>query len=411
MDQELDYRGSSPPQTAVEREFYQCVSCEPSSGSGPVLEFTISGQSANEYLDLSQTYLSLEVEVKAKDGVTKLDWTVGKADKLAFTNNLLHSLFGTVELIANQVHLTRGWSNYAYLAYFQNLLGYNGDSKTTQLELEGFSKDEADKFEDEEGGGFKIRQGWLQGGKMQLMGAIKTDLGLQKKLIPDNVSLVLRLVRSPDSFALLDLAPVEGRGEYALSVTNPRLYVKKKSLSDAAHLALIKSIRQKPFAIPVRRQDVTTHSIASGTEYRKIERLIDTANLPRLVLVGFVKSSAYNGAVSLNPFRFDHFDLQTVQLFCNGLGIPNEPYHVTDWTKNQHAREYLHLYQAVGSWRQGTARGRAGEARLPPSGEGALLRSFRPQYTVPDSRWPITRAATRSSPSTYYPIEERPAET
>ena len=271
MESELDYQGAGPAQTAVEREFYQCVSSEGASGNGPVLEFTVSGQSANEYLDLSKTYLSLEVEVKAKDGTTTLDWTAGKGDKLTYANNLLHTLFGTVELIANQVHLSRPYSNYAYLAYLQNVLGYGTDAKSNQLSLEGFAADEAGKFDDEAGSGFKARQKWLRNGKLCLMGAIKTDLSLQKKLIPDGVSLTFRLVRSPDSFALIDLAPAESRLEYVIEISNPRLYVKKKSLSDAAHLALIKSVRQRPFAIPVRRQDVTTHSISQGSEYKKIE--------------------------------------------------------------------------------------------------------------------------------------------
>ena len=220
MESELDYQGAGPAQTAVEREFYQCVSSEGASGNGPVLEFTVSGQSANEYLDMSKTYLSLEVEVKAKDG-SKLDWTPGKGDKLAYTNNLLHSLFGTVELIANQVHLSRPYSNYAYLAYLQNVLGYGTDAKSNQLMLEGFAPDEAGKFDDEAGSGFKTRQKWLQNGKFHLMGAIKTDLGLQKKLIPDGVNLTLRLVRSPDTFALIDLAPAESRGEYVIEISNP----------------------------------------------------------------------------------------------------------------------------------------------------------------------------------------------
>ena len=179
---ELDFHSEASINDAVEREFYQQISSEPSSGDGPVLEFTISGQ-ANELVNLAQSYLSFKMIVRAKNAEdTELDLKTDATGKsLSLVNNVFHTLFGTVEVIANQVHLSRPYSNYAYLAYLANLLGYGNDAKATVMKLEGWAPDKAGELESLDGDGMKERQKWISKG-VELLGALKIDLADQHRV-------------------------------------------------------------------------------------------------------------------------------------------------------------------------------------------------------------------------------------
>ena len=44
--------------------------------------------------------------------------------------------------------------------------------------------------------------------------------------------------------------------------------------------------------------------------------------VPTRLVVGFVKSQAYNGDFNLNPYHFQHFDVSDIGFFVNGESTP-----------------------------------------------------------------------------------------
>ena len=44
--------------------------------------------------------------------------------------------------------------------------------------------------------------------------------------------------------------------------------------------------------------------------------------VPTHLVVGFVKSQAYNGDFNLNPYHFQHFDVTDIGFFVNGESTP-----------------------------------------------------------------------------------------
>ena len=56
--------------------------------------------------------------------------------------------------------------------------------------------------------------------------------------------------------------------------------------------------------------------------------LINTAYLPRSVIVTFVDSTALIGSYKKNPFNFQNFNLTQISILVNGVSAPGMPIHV-----------------------------------------------------------------------------------
>jgi len=91
---------------------------------GPV-EFHISG-SGEDYVDLSQTQLSVKAKIIKSDG-TNLD----KEDNIYPVN-----LFSQVDVTLNERLVSSSSNTYPYRAYIETLLNHGYDSKTSQLTTE-----------------------------------------------------------------------------------------------------------------------------------------------------------------------------------------------------------------------------------------------------------------------------------
>jgi len=138
---ELDLVRKPLIQTAIEGSTWDKI--EPSNNwdSNSTLEFIISG-SNDKYIDLSSIQLFLELSI------TKNDKTGLPADvPVSVTNNLLHSLFKNIETRINTSTVSNYSDKYPYKAYFENLLGYNQESKKILLRGDCWFKDTDGDFD------------------------------------------------------------------------------------------------------------------------------------------------------------------------------------------------------------------------------------------------------------------------
>ena len=95
-------------------------------GDSPI-EIKVSG-SAEEYIDLSQTYIY--VEAKVVDGSSA---ALTNTSVCAPVNLFLHSLFSQVDISLNDILVTSSVNTYAYRSIIETLLNYGEDSKNTHL--------------------------------------------------------------------------------------------------------------------------------------------------------------------------------------------------------------------------------------------------------------------------------------
>ena len=173
--------------------------------SGGPIEFLIPG-SGDDYLDLANTMLHVQVKVTRADGDDLL-----LALPVGPVNNWLHSLFSQVDVYLNGTLVTPSTNTYAYRAYIEALLSYGTDAKDSQLTVQLWHNDTATRMDavDIDDGpaanaGFVARRAnILRSRVVDMMGRLHVDLFLQDKFLINGVDVKIRLVRSKPAFALM----------------------------------------------------------------------------------------------------------------------------------------------------------------------------------------------------------------
>ena len=125
---ELDLFYSPPTNTSIISSNYTNITLANLSGEEPSFEFNVPG--TDEYTDLSDIYIKLEVSIE------KNTTRVTENSKVGPINNFGHSLFKKIELKIgagfNRELVEVGNSHYAYKAYLLNLLNFGNDAKSSK---------------------------------------------------------------------------------------------------------------------------------------------------------------------------------------------------------------------------------------------------------------------------------------
>ena len=212
--------------------------------SGGPIEFFIPG-SGDDYIDLANTMLHLQVKVTRADG-SPLD----AGDPVGPVNNFLHSLFSHIDLSLNDTLVTSSASNsYPYRSYIETLLSYGFDAKSTQLTNQLWYKDKASRMHASElaagpdpNPGFVTRRDYIAGSRVvDMIGRLHVDMFLQDKFLINGVDVKLRLVRSTPAFALI----AGGANEYKIVVVNASLFVKKATINSAGQVCVTTTRRMQ----------------------------------------------------------------------------------------------------------------------------------------------------------------------
>lgn len=95
----------------------------------------------------------------------------------------------------------------------------------------------------------------------------------------------------------------------------------------------------------IDRTWIKSFNLAQGINNTVINNVF-LGELPSRLIVGFVKSAAFNGSLKLDPFEFGHFDVDYLSLQVNGQFVPQIPY-TPDFGTKFARREYLGLLETV----------------------------------------------------------------
>ena len=340
---ELDLFSVPPLNTSMEKGgqvIYRPVSSL--TDSGPI-EFQVNG-STDEYIDLGRTALYIKMKVILKNGDNlKNDSKVGPV------NLFLHSLFSQIDLKLKDTIITPSVNTYPYKAYLETLLSYGSDAKDAQLSSELWWEDhgkmnETDPYKDIISNyGFKNRALFISESKtVELMGRLHCDLFLQDRYLLNGVDMQLRLIRSNESFHLMG----EGN-EFVTKILDAGLHVRKVKLNPTISLSHSKMLDQgKLVKYPIRRGIVTTFTISTGNLSFNKENVV-SGQLPRRVIIGFVRNSAFNGNLGENPYNFEHFDMDYLTLNAGSQSFPSQPIK-TDFDNSEFLRSYMTLFEGTG---------------------------------------------------------------
>lgn len=314
--------------------------------SNSPIEFNING-STDELLDFNSTMLQLQMKIVNATG----DANLTAADVVAPVNNWFHSAFSDIILSIGGTQVEGGNQTYPYKAYLMNLLSYNKNAKATQLKSVGWYKDTQGQMDigTTANTGFTSRKNLKAlSVSVELCGPLLLDFFMQNKYCLHNVDVGIKLVPSKPEFQTM-LLTAAGTANTATAVKvvyeKAVLFVRRVKAVPSLINGIEEKLNLQNAVYPLQRTEVTTYTIPSGNTTHNKEALF-RGQMPKLVIVGFVRNDAYNGVYTHNPFNFENMGITSLALYREGESIPFRPF-TPDFANNKYQREYTSLMQAI----------------------------------------------------------------
>ena len=296
-------------------------------------------QSNVYYFDLSKSTVKLKVRIVTEEG-TPID----EDHKVAFVNNILHTLFNKVDLIINGKLISPDVGvNFPYQQMLQILSSYPVDFLQCSAGTQGFAKDTANYISiptasaDGENRGHFLRSQWTQNGQyLSLEGPIAHDLCFMNCYLPSHLAIRWRFWPSNDNFALLsgDLTENYKYQISDMSISMHALQLTEQTIS--RHEARLAN-KMATFHYP--RSEVKTFTVPAGQINWGINNLF-AGPLPYQCIVACVKTSSYIGARNTSPYDFAHFGVSRIGLY---LAEHQEMIYNVSFKKNE--SDYVNAYR------------------------------------------------------------------
>lgn len=306
-------------------------------GDGPI-EFFVTGTSEH-YIDLNDTFIEINYHVKrngnyVNDPIVGTDNVTPVDQKVRGANVFLSSLFSDVFVYLNEKCIQGGDNMYPYKAYMDSLLCYGNDSKESYLRTSGFYSKTSDSYN------------YVQGDKeKQLIAPIYGDMFQQQKYLIPKVDLRIKFQRSKNGFPLI---ATQGDDKAIVTITKAVLWTRKVLCEDSVLAAHEKGLLTQNAVYPINRVEMSTYTIPSGTFSHSRDNLFN-GKIPKMIVVGILSNSAFNGAIDQDPFKFTHHDLNSIALYKEGESLPYKPFE-PDFASDRYTREYLTIFQALNSF-------------------------------------------------------------
>ena len=347
---EFDYFRPRVLQASIVNEYDEAILCSNLTPHGSTLDFEIPGVS-NIYRDLSNSYL--EVKCKVMKGVGDNAAALVAADVVAPVNNMLHSLFSDCEISVCGARITDKESHYAYRAVIESLLSAPPEILETRSKVAGWLHDKDAESMDrlllaaandvEPNKQFVTRRKQIVNSRsLTLVGRLHADLFHQDLDLPPNCRINIKLTRSKNEFVLL----AAENSNFAVHITSAKLYVRSKEVNAEVIEAHREILKEHNFSIPFTQVNIKTYQIAANMTSATISSVFSD-KLPRRMVIALVQQDRVTGKYSLNPFKFQHFNLQALTLTVGGQSIPSDPLTM-DYENQDYQRAYLSTLSALG---------------------------------------------------------------
>jgi hypothetical protein len=164
------------------------------------------------------------------------------------------------------------------------------------------------------------------------------------RLLLPGTTLDIQLLRAPDSFVIM--CPETNTEKYKIHIEELRLYYKTIKIQPQLCVEIEKKLQSSDAIYPINKTLIKNNLINSGVSNFYWTNLFE-GFIPKLVLLTFVKNSAFNGKYSENPFHFRPFGLNECYFTVNGLRYPHLPW-TPDFENKLYVREYSELLAVLG---------------------------------------------------------------
>ena len=310
---------------------------------GSPIEFNIS--SSEEYIDVGRTVLYIKAKITKN---SKFEKCAADA-KVGPVNLWLHSLFSQVDIKLNGKLITPSVNTYPYRAYLETLLSYGSDAKESQLTSELWYQDKAPMDEVNPLAENLKNTGLVERGKLtaasksvEMIGRLHCDIFQQDRYLLNGVEMNVKLIPSGEKFHLM----ADGT-TWTTVIEDACLYVRKVKLNPSIPVQHNKLLSSGKFAkYPIRRAVVTSFTIPTGNLSINKDNVI-MGQLPRRMVIGLVSNRAFNGAMNASPYNFQHYDVNYMAMYVDGVQFPAKPL-TPAFADNQYLRSYMTLFEGTG---------------------------------------------------------------
>ena len=312
------------------------------------LEFVSAGRPLG-YLDVSDMNLRLVVQLrKVRDQAALKNVDADK--NTSVVDNLLHSMFNSVEIFLSETPVTKSPHYYAYKALIDLYSSTSSDARSSQLEAALFCPDDKPESAQNCTSWTKRQSRLLLSQKCELFGRLRSDFNnLQPRLyLIDNVPLRVKLNLNPQEFFLW--SKTEPCNE-ELVISEADLFLKYYNVTPDVSLAVERTLLSQPARYNFMSTQIRTFVHPAQSELINLP-LCFSGKLPSLVILTFVKSGDLAGGFTKNPFYFPHSNLRELSFFCNGVERKFE----MDMSATQHCTSVLKsLYHQLGYRKEETS--------------------------------------------------------
>ena len=149
----------------------------------------------------------------------------------------------------------------------------------------------------------------------------------------------IRLLPAKPEFALNAFAA----GAFKIQFETVSLHARRMLLNPSVINGHAAGMNKQNAIYIVNHTKLITFTIPRGQKSHVKDRLFPL-QAPKLLIVGMVENTAFNGAYNKNPFNFQHFDLNKIALYREGESIPGRPF-TPDFVKQHYARSYANTMQ------------------------------------------------------------------
>lgn len=327
--------------SVIESDLHELGPLRSPSGNSPI-EFEIDGNT-DHYLDLNNTFIHVQCEVKKSNGDTLSD-TPGDL-KISPSTNLLHTLFSSLTIKINGKEIEHE-ANYAHKAFLTTMLNYGKDAKSSHLTSNFWIEDDMGEEHTTSLTGSQktkiaARAGKLVGSKtLDMTGKFHSPLFNQPRyMLPGLVFQIILGLNSPEF--VLQKTEAEDTN-YVINISRIELLVRKVKVHPSiavSHNTLLSNGKkvQYPishtatqfFTISPQRQDARIHILQNSQE-------------AKIFIIGLVNHTAKNGSYLHSPFKFENFGVSSINLTVNGHNVLNNPLQL-NFADDLFVRAYFNL--------------------------------------------------------------------
>ena len=329
--------------------------------SGSVIEFVIPG-TGEDYIELNRTVLEITGKFVGPSNVDLSD-----TDLYAPVNNFMHSLFRQIDVTLNDHQVARSSQTYPYKAYIEKLINFSNATKETNLTSAVWYSDTDNKFNTlaDDNVGYKKRSALAKSSKVfEMADKIHLDIFNVKKALLNNVTLKVKLIRSPPEFYTMrpDKIPATGSATsptdskaITFQITKAELKIRKIKLTDrmiAAHGICLEDANAK---YPINNVEIKQFTIMANSQGQNIDNIF-LGSIPIRIFIAMVDVDALEGSYRLNPFEFKHNSVNFLSLYIDGVQVPSRAYQ-PDFDNNLYLPCFLDMLEAAGIWNTGKTNG------------------------------------------------------